>query len=406
VEGLLIPLAAIVCTIGLPIWVWYRLRSRRLELEAAARGLAAPGADKKELHALQAENQRLRERIENLETVVLNVDFEINQRILRVAEQHSQIMALGAASAPANPGNDASFAASETQGAKSGALFAALAAAPAMPLPLQRDSVVAGRYRIEAEVGRGGMGIVYRAYDNELGETVALKIIAPHLSNDSLVAERFRREVGAARRVTHPNVVRIHDLGQADGQLFYSMEWFAGTSLEQRLTTVRALSLNEMARVLLPACDGLDAAHRAGVIHRDLKPGNILVSDDAVKIIDFGLASAAGSAGLTATGLLVGTPAYMAPEQVRGGVQDERTDLYAFGVVLYRCAVGELPFTAANPIAVGFAHVSEAPRPPRERRPDLPESLERVILRALEKDPRARFPRIRDLKTALEATLR
>ena len=234
---------------------------------------------------------------------------------------------------------------------------------------------------------------------------MALKVIAPHLSNDPQVAERFRREVGAARRVTHPNVIRIHDLGNASGHLFYSMEWFEGPSLEAQLQRVKTLSLGAARRIFLPVCDGLDAAHRAEVIHRDLKPANILVDEHCAKIIDFGLASATGSAGLTATGLLIGTPAYMAPEQVKNGPQDERTDIYAFGVVLYRSLCGVVPFEGKNPIAVGFAHISEAPRPPRELRPELPAELEAVILRALAKDPRERFARVKELRAALDGAL-
>lgn len=382
--GELIPLAAIVCTIGLPIFAFYRLRMKRLEIESKR---TLPSEAPVELVKIEAENARLKERLQNLETIVLNVDFELNQRLLRLAEAQSRIAPMPSAAGVSE-------------------LVAAVAAAPALSPPLQPGATLAGRYRIEVEVGRGGMGIVYRAWDNELNEAVALKVIAPHLCCDLQISERFRREVGSARRVTHPNVIRIHDLGQADGQLFLSMEWFAGRSLEKILEGGRVLSLGEARRVFLPVCDGLDAAHKAGVIHRDLKTSNILMRDDGeVKLIDFGLALAVGSAGLTATGLLVGTPEYMAPEQVRGGPQDERTDIYALGVVLYRSFCGVLPFSAPNAIAVGFAHLSEIPKAPRQVRSEIPEDLEAIILRALAKEPRERFPRVRDLKAALDASL-
>jgi serine/threonine-protein kinase len=352
---------------------------RRLELESQQK----KGGDPKELEAIHAENARLHARVQNLESIVVNVDFELNQRLLRLAESTSMAGTKGES-----------------------ALLAQIASAPNVAMPLAPGSVVAGRYHIEAEVGRGGMGIVYRARDSELGETVALKVIAPHLGSDPQVVERFRREVGAARRVTHPNVVRIHDLGQADGRLFLSMEWFPGPSLEERLDAGRVLSLQEARNLLLPVCDGLEAAHRAGVVHRDLKTRNILVRGDAdVKIIDFGLAQATGSVGLTATGILVGTPEYMAPEQVRGLTQDERTDIYAMGVVLYRALCGKLPFSGPNPIAVGFAQISEPPQRPTEIRPELPVAVEAVILRALAKEPRYRYPHAHDLKAALEKVL-
>lgn len=400
--GELIPIIAIVTTIGLPIVLLFKHKQRKLELEAQRQGLL-PNADAKLSAELREENKRLRERVENLETVVLNVDFELNQRLLRVASEHSRILALQSGAAQNASAPDSAH---ETRMPGDSALFAAVAAAPALPMPVTPGLVLGGRYAVEAEVGRGGMGVVYRARDKELGETVALKVIAPHLASDPQVAERFRREVGASRKVTHPNVVRLFDLGQADGHLFYSMEWFDGQSLEERLHRAPQLPLSEARRIFLAVCDGLAAAHQVGVVHRDLKPGNILVGDEgAVKLIDFGLASAAGSVGLTATGLLVGTPAYMAPEQVRGGTQDERTDIYALGVVLYRALTGALPFDGKNPIAMGFAHVSETPKPPRVLRPELPAEAEAVILRAMAKEPRERYPRARDLRAALEAAL-
>jgi serine/threonine-protein kinase len=375
----IVPILAIVCTIGLPVYFVFRYRMRKLDLERSAKS-----ADTRELDHLRSENARLEERVQNLESIVLNVDFELNQRLLRLAEAQSRAL-------PAPGGTS---------------LLQAVSQAPPLQPPLQPGAMLGTRYKIEAEVGRGGMGIVYRAHDEELGERVALKVIAPHLSADPQIVERFRREVGSARRVTHPNVIRIHDLGQADGRLFLSMEWFEGRNLEDLLQGGRTLSLGEARRLLLPVCDGLDAAHRAGVIHRDLKTRNILVRDGSeVKIIDFGLALAVGSAGMTATGLIVGTPEYMAPEQVRGGPQDERTDLYSLGIVLYRALCGTHPFTGPNAIAVGFAQLSEPPRPPRELRDNLPAEVEAVILKALAKEPRDRYPRVRDMKAALESAL-
>jgi serine/threonine-protein kinase len=203
---------------------------------------------------------------------------------------------------------------------------------------------------------------------------------------------RFRREVSAARKVSSPAVVRIHDLGEArPGLLYLSMEYFAGRTLTEVIVQRGMVPLDDCASYLRQICDGLDAAHQAGVVHRDLKPGNVLVGDRGlIKIIDFGLATTTAGDGLTATGAILGTPHYMAPEQVRGKPVDARCDIYALGALAYHLVTGRPPFAGDNAISVGFAHLTEPPMPPRQLRKDVSEALERGILAALAKQPQDR----------------
>ncbi len=249
------------------------------------------------------------------------------------------------------------------------------------------------------------MGAVYLAHDAQLGETVALKVIASAICCDNLGAvERFRREASAARKVTHPNVIRIHDLGSDSGVVFISMEYFPGMTLAQLLTRRGALPLDEAREILAQAADGLAAAHRAGVIHRDLKPQNVLVdAGRRVKIIDFGLAKSSMMEGMTATGLILGTPEYMAPEQIRGRPVDARTDVYAFGCVAYHTLCGVPPFRGDSAIAIDFMHCTQAPAPLRQYRGDVPPPLEAAVLRALAKEPAQRFDSIEEMKRAMLA---
>jgi serine/threonine-protein kinase len=238
-----------------------------------------------------------------------------------------------------------------------------------------------------------------------LGERVALKIMSASIASDpAAAADRVRREVAAARKVTHPNVIRIHDLVESGDQLLLSMEFCDGMTLSTYLGRVGTLRVDE-ARILIgQICDGLAAAHAAGVVHRDLKPGNVLIdARKQVKVIDFGLAKASFLAGLTATGLILGTPEYMSPEQVRGLPCDLRSDLYSLGALAYHALVGRPPFAGETPIAIGFAHVTDTPRPPRALRPELPEEIEAALLKALEKDPSKRFADALELKKALGA---
>ena len=237
---------------------------------------------------------------------------------------------------------------------------------------LPSGGLLLDRFEVKQTIGRGGMGAVYLAHDRQLGEDVALKVIAHNLVEDPQATERFRREVGAARKITHSNVIRIHDLGDHQGLLFLTMEHFPGETLQQLLDRTGRLPLDEGRAVLALVCDALEAAHRAGVVHRDLKPPNILVNAERqVRVIDFGLAKASYMMSQTATGMILGTPEYMAPEQVRGEKVDLRADLYALAAVAFHVLCGRPPFRADTPIAVGFLQVSQQPPAPRGLVPEL-----------------------------------
>jgi serine/threonine-protein kinase len=340
------------------------------------------GDDPKQLEKEREERKQLEARVQNLESIVCSVDLELNTRLNRLLSAQSAIGALPAhlpATTPAPPGSQGSI----------------------LAMALSPGQKIANRYTIERELGRGGMGAVYLAADGKLAERVALKIINASFGDPAAI-DRFRREVASARKVTHPNVIRIHDLIEDGNMVLLSMEYVEGMTLAEYLGRVGALRVDEGRHLIGQLCDGVAAAHAVGVVHRDLKPGNVLLDlEKRVKVIDFGLAKATFMAGMTATGLIIGTPEYMAPEQVKGLPQDARTDVYAIGALAYHVFVGRPPFAGETPIAIGFQHVSEPPRPPRELRPELPESLERALLQALEKDPGKRFADAGELKRAL-----
>ena len=367
----------------------HKLEERRLELEARTGG----SGNNSETKRLTEENKLLRERVENLKSIVCSVDFELNQKLAKVIdEQRSLILPAGnagtlAAGSPAAGGN--------TPGGSPALDRTATAAVRAAPVTatLEPGQVLAQRYRIQRLLGKGGMGAVYLADDEVLGELVALKIILSSFAADeAAMVARFRREAAAARKVSSPSVIRIHDLGEArPGLLYLSMEYFAGRTLTEVIAQRGIVPLKDARDMLQQIAAGLEAAHQAGVIHRDLKPSNILVGERGmIKIIDFGLATTAFGDGLTATGAILGTPHYMAPEQVRGKPVDVRSDIYALGALAYHLVCGRPPFACDNPIAIGFAHISEPVVPPRQLRKDIPQALEDAILAALAKAPEDR----------------
>jgi tRNA A-37 threonylcarbamoyl transferase component Bud32 len=257
---------------------------------------------------------------------------------------------------------------------------------------------VAGKYRVEALIGEGGMGKVFRATQLSLEKTVVLKVLRASLLSDERTVARFQREAKAASRLNHPNSIGIIDFGQGeDGSLYIAMEHVAGRDLHQLLSHEGPLDEPRMAHIIGQVLSALADAHAAGVIHRDLKPENIMVEPrrgdpDFVKVLDFGIAKIQEADGsertaLTRAGFVCGTPEYMSPEQARGALLDPRSDLYAVGVVLYQCATGSLPFEADSAIALATMHLTQEPMPPRLKRPDLSEAMEQLILRAMSKNP-------------------
>ncbi|HEV7554805.1 MAG TPA: serine/threonine-protein kinase [Kofleriaceae bacterium] len=351
-----------------------KVQTKRLELEAGGGG--------SDVKRIVDENKLLKERVENLESIVCSVDYDLNQKVARMIDEQR--------SAPPAPAP----AMAATEPAKPDPLDKTATAHAVRPSPvsttLEPGQVLAQRYRVQRLLGKGGMGAVYLAEDEVLGELVALKIISSAFAADEkAMVARFRREAAAARKVSSPSVIRIHDLGEArPGLLYLSMEYFAGRTLSEVISLRGIVPLVEVKDILQQIGAGLEAAHRVGVVHRDLKPSNILVGErGAVKIIDFGLAVTTAADGLTATGAILGTPHYMAPEQVRGKTVDARADIYAFGALAYHLVTGRPPFAGDNAIAIGFAHLSEVPLPPSQLRKDLPASVNATILAALAKDP-------------------
>jgi serine/threonine-protein kinase len=277
------------------------------------------------------------------------------------------------------------------------------------PAPLQKGvpkpgTLLASRYRVESVLGSGAMGTVFLAEDLQLEESIALKVLA----SDSFLPgtnalQNVKSEIRLARRITHPNVVRVHDLGEADGLWFLTMEYVPGMTLRQVIRQHGALALAPGLQIAKQLCRGLAAVHSGGIVHRDVKPQNIMVLPSGlVKLMDFGIAQTEGGHDLASqSGFLVGTPSYMSPEQTQGAVVDARSDIYAVGAVMFEMFTGSTPFIADDPVKVMQMHVSaEAPRP-SALRPDLPENLERLILACLAKQPVRRPASAQDLHGAL-----
>ncbi len=264
-----------------------------------------------------------------------------------------------------------------------------------------------GSYQIGEELGRGGMAVVYRAYQPSLNRYVAIKVLPPQLAFDRQFVERFLREARSAASLSHPNIVVIHDVGEQEGLYYIVMEYLEGRTLKQVIEEEGPLAPGRAAHIVEQVGAALDYAHVRGFVHRDVKPANIFVGEgDRVKLTDFGIAKAASQAEqLTRTGMLVGTPEYMSPEQAEGGSVDPRTDLYALGVVLYQMLTGRVPFRGNTPHSTLYAVVHQSPPPPRQANPALPRAVEGVVLKAMAKRPEQRFQRGAEMAAGLRSAL-
>jgi eukaryotic-like serine/threonine-protein kinase len=268
------------------------------------------------------------------------------------------------------------------------------------------DTLFDGRYRIQRKLGAGGMADVYLAEDQELGRRVAIKILNSRHGNDDQFIERFRREAKNAAALNHPNIVSIYDRGEAEDTYYIAMEFLDGRTLKELIVGRGAAPINvaiEYARQILSA---LRFAHRHGIVHRDIKPHNVLVDGEGrVKVTDFGIARA-GTSQMTETGSIVGTAQYLSPEQARGGEVDPRSDLYSLGVVLYELLTGKTPFDGETPVEIAMKHLSTTPKPPSSLRPDVPRELDMVVLRALAKNPDDRYQSADEMESDLERVAR
>src|SRR6478609_6049072 len=268
---------------------------------------------------------------------------------------------------------------------------------------VEPDTIIDGRYRVVARIGSGGMADVYLAEDSLLGRHVALKVLHPQFAEDQEFVERFRREASSAAALSHPNIVGIFDRGEWNGTYYIAMEYVAGRSLKAIVRENGPLEPDTAIDTVIQILRAARFAHRRGVIHRDLKPHNVILDEDGrARVTDFGIARA-GASDMTLTGSIMGTAQYLSPEQAQGYAVSAASDIYSVGVILYELLTGAVPFEGETAVAIAFKQVSAVPRPPSELNPALPASLDAVVLRALAKDPIERYADDDELIAALEA---
>jgi serine/threonine protein kinase/tetratricopeptide (TPR) repeat protein len=275
------------------------------------------------------------------------------------------------------------------------------------PTTINPGSDFGPRYRIESLLGQGGMGRVYKGYDKELNRIVAIKVVRQGVMGETDALSRFKQELVLASKISHKNILRIHDLGEVDGMKFITMAYVDGCDLHKIIKDSAKLPLERVLKFATQLAGALAAAHAENVVHRDLKPQNILVDkNDQVYISDFGLAKsfAEGAVGMTQAGALLGTPRYMSPEQVEGKPTDGRSDIYAYGLILYEMVTGDVPFTGDSTLGVMYQRIKEKPKSPKLVNPSLPNWLVRIIMRCLEKDPEARYQNAYEILADLQGS--
>ncbi|MGB7295314.1 MAG: protein kinase [Candidatus Aminicenantales bacterium] len=268
---------------------------------------------------------------------------------------------------------------------------------------LTTGTTFAGRYQIIEELGKGGMGKVYKVFDTKIEEKIALKLIKPEIASDRQTIERFSNELKLARKIAHRNICRMFDLGEAEGTHFITMEYVPGENLKSTIRRIGQLPVVKSIAIARQICEGLAEAHRLGVVHRDLKPSNIILdSEGNARIMDFGIARSLTGKGITDSGVMIGTPEYMSPEQVEGKEVDQRSDIYSLGIILFEMLAGCTPFSGDTPLSVAVKQKTEAPPDPRRLNPQIPADLSRLILKCLEKNKSERYQSSEELRSDLE----